>query len=154
MQLTYFAVQVRKISIVCGSLSSNCVSKLLAELVEAYKTPYLGDASRCFCQELLTADENARLRDSPLYAKVMPVVQSSGTGKSRMLTEVCPSQYSAMLLLRADCGHVRLEEHCLLFLSAFATQIVQVTHPAMLESKNISMTYQGKAIQALSATLL
>ena len=57
-------------------------------LKKAYNTPYIGDAAKEFVEYLFTCDYNVRNNRSFYYAKAVPVVQSSGTGKSRMLTEV------------------------------------------------------------------
>jgi hypothetical protein len=54
----------------------------------AYQTPFLGKAAQRFLEELGSAETKAREPTSTLYAKGISVVQSSGTGKSRMLTEV------------------------------------------------------------------
>ncbi|KAF8490115.1 hypothetical protein JB92DRAFT_2835927 [Gautieria morchelliformis] len=57
------------------------------EIIIAYQMPFIGDAARQFLVELQSSEEEAILRTSNLYAKRISVVQSSGTGKSRMLTE-------------------------------------------------------------------
>ena len=50
----------------------------------------MGDFATKFIKHLEQADIGQKTNEQPpLYAKVISVVQSSGTGKSRMLTEVC-----------------------------------------------------------------
>jgi len=59
-------------------------------LAEAYRSPFVGNAPCNFIEHLEQIDKEAEdhLTVTPLYAKVISVVQSSGTRKSRMLTEV------------------------------------------------------------------
>jgi hypothetical protein len=63
-----------------------------SELEDAYNIPYRGNAAVEFTNLLSTLDEQVRKDDDekPAYAKAISIVQSSGTGKSRMLTEVRP----------------------------------------------------------------
>ena len=60
-------------------------------LTKAYATPYVGTAASDFIKYI--RDREAE-QDPQLYAKAIPVVQSSGTGKSRMLSEVRLSTFS------------------------------------------------------------
>lgn len=55
-------------------------------LSKAYHTRYLGDAAINFIKylEIKDAEKSAK----PIYAKAVSVVQASGSGKSRKLTEV------------------------------------------------------------------
>jgi hypothetical protein len=57
-------------------------------LAEAYNTPYQGKAADDFIQHLKDMDASFTFRGKLLFAKAASVVQTSGTGKSRMLTEV------------------------------------------------------------------
>jgi len=57
----------------------------MEELDRAYKTAFVGDAAEKFREYIIAVDSNLPDR---LYAKAICVLQSSGTGKSRMLTEV------------------------------------------------------------------
>ncbi|KAF8510600.1 hypothetical protein JB92DRAFT_2727559 [Gautieria morchelliformis] len=77
------------------------------ELTVAYQTPFLGDAPIFFYKRLLSAEASVKMTTSMLYAKVMPVVQSSGTGKSRMLTELGKMVFTLPVCLRApsDTGY-------------------------------------------------
>ncbi|KAF8522530.1 hypothetical protein JB92DRAFT_2807319 [Gautieria morchelliformis] len=79
----------------------------LKELTVAYQTPFLGDAPIFFYKRLLSAEASVKMTTSTLYAKVMPVVQSSGTGKSRMLTELGKMVFTLPVCLRApsDTGY-------------------------------------------------
>jgi len=58
-------------------------------LAKAYNAQFIGNAAINFIRHLEILDE-AMSTDQKVYAKAISVVQSSGTGKSRMLTEVCP----------------------------------------------------------------
>jgi hypothetical protein len=62
----------------------------LIGLGSAYTQDFIGDSATDFIERLERADvEEEGNQEKPLYAKAISVVQSSGTGKSRMLTEVC-----------------------------------------------------------------
>ena len=63
--------------------------KSLAGLTKAYGASFIGDTAVYFVKYLERIDNEERTNKKQLYAKAVPVVQSSGTGKSRMLTEVC-----------------------------------------------------------------
>lgn len=63
-------------------------SFLLTELGVAYNHPFIGHAAIDFVDFLHRTDENIRYNNVAVYAKAISVIQSSGTGKSRMLTEV------------------------------------------------------------------
>ena len=54
----------------------------------AYNTPFIGNAATDFVNFLLRTDEDIRFNNLAIYTKAISVIQSSGTGKSRMLTEV------------------------------------------------------------------
>jgi hypothetical protein len=54
-------------------------------LQKAYNAPFMGSAASDLIGYLRGVETEM------LYAKAISIVQSSGTGKSRMLTEVCPS---------------------------------------------------------------
>jgi hypothetical protein len=77
-------------------LSRTCPTNILRSfshsaptgLSEAYATPYIGNTAQDFIDYLCQRDEEVLKGELILYAKVVSVVQSSGTGKSRMLTEV------------------------------------------------------------------
>jgi len=58
-------------------------------LAEAYKTKFIGNAAINFVKFIKIFEDGLIFPRYELYGKVIPVVQSSGTGKSRMLTEVC-----------------------------------------------------------------
>jgi hypothetical protein len=56
----------------------------------AYNTPFVGNAAIDFVTFLHDIDNDILHGKFPAYAKAISVLQSSGTGKSRMLTEVRP----------------------------------------------------------------
>jgi hypothetical protein len=56
---------------------------------EAYNTPFVGSAATDFIDFLGKSDDKVRAGNTRIYAKAVSIVQSSGTGKSRTLTEVC-----------------------------------------------------------------
>lgn len=56
----------------------------------AYNKPFLGKAAEILIQSLRDYDHEIQHKNEPAYAKAISVLQSSGTGKSRMLTEVSP----------------------------------------------------------------
>ena len=57
-------------------------------LERAFKIPFLGNAANDFVAYLHSVDADVLSDQKILYAKAFSVIQSSGTGKSRMLTEV------------------------------------------------------------------
>jgi hypothetical protein len=67
-------------------ITSLIIHKLLAELTKAYAKPFIGVSAQNFLEYLKNGEKTTGGR--ALYAKAVSVVQSSGTGKSRMLTEV------------------------------------------------------------------
>jgi hypothetical protein len=64
-----------------------------------YKTPFVGNAATDLVDYLKFLEVEIQMRRVIPYAKAFPVVQASGTGKSRMLTEVC----SAFVLVYVLC---------------------------------------------------
>jgi hypothetical protein len=60
------------------------------ELDEAYNKPFIGSAAIDFVKFLPDIDDGIQGNTIKAYAKVISVLQSSGTGKSRMLIEVRP----------------------------------------------------------------
>ena len=66
------------------------VDSFLKGLGKAFTQDFIGDFATDFIKYLEDVDFQQGLSGAkPLYARVISVVQSSGTGKSRMLTEVC-----------------------------------------------------------------
>jgi hypothetical protein len=57
-------------------------------LQEAYNTPFRGNVAEDFLKFLSKQDEGIRDGEINAYAKALSVVQSSATGKSRLLTQV------------------------------------------------------------------
>ena len=74
LQLTYLPVSINSFLKVLGN---------------AYTQDFVGDSATKFIKHLEQADGKEDRNELNLYAKAISVVQSSGTGKSRMLTEVC-----------------------------------------------------------------
>lgn len=70
-------------------------------LGEAYAQDFIGDSATDFIECLEQADvEQEGNEKKPLYAKAISVVQSSGTGKSRLLTEVGKHIFTLPICLR------------------------------------------------------
>lgn len=61
----------------------------LLGLDAAYRKPFVGNAAINFINSLRDMGDRIRRGNIEIYAKAISVVQSSGTGKSRLLTEVC-----------------------------------------------------------------
>ena len=106
-----------------------------------YKTPFMGVAAANFLAQLHKHEKDAQSVRSVIYAKVVSVVQSSGTGKSHMLTEVSSSSIS-----NHRSRQNRLVGVSLLSPSVFATHAVQVIlrqmkmHTTTFELSNQLMT--------------
>ena len=60
----------------------------LLGLDAAYSTPFLGNTAAEFVDSLLKTGDDIRHDSLPIYARAISILQSSGTGKSRLLTEV------------------------------------------------------------------
>jgi hypothetical protein len=58
------------------------------ELSAAYNRPFLGSTATDFVNSLLKTGDDIQHDSLPIYAKAISILQSSGTGKSRLLTEV------------------------------------------------------------------
>ena len=73
------------------------------ELEAAYNKPFMGDAATVFVDCLQRKEDDIQYNHIEVHAKAICVIQSSGTGKSRMLTEVslCPTarHHMTMFLL-------------------------------------------------------
>ena len=63
--------------------------KSFAGLTKAYGVSFIGDTAVDFVKYLERIDDEERTNIKQIYAKVIPMVQSPGTGKSCMLMEVC-----------------------------------------------------------------
>ena len=75
------------------------------ELGKAYTGDFIGDSATEFIKHIEQVDAaDDRKEGIPLYAKAISVVQSSGTGKSRMLAEVCTYFGLAMLRYKFPLG--------------------------------------------------
>ncbi|KAF8515975.1 hypothetical protein BU17DRAFT_76734 [Hysterangium stoloniferum] len=74
-----------------SQLAAHCTLSVLSEgLTTAYKTPFY----------LERTDDEVRTSMKDIYAKAIAVVQSSGTGKSRMLTETGRQIFTLPICLR------------------------------------------------------
>ena len=60
----------------------------LLGLDAAYSKPFLGNTATDFVDFLISTGNDIRHDSLPIYARAISIVQSSGTGKSRLLTEV------------------------------------------------------------------
>jgi len=58
-------------------------------LEKAYGAPFIGEAHTKFVKCLFKLDNQAQRYNIFPYAKSIPLIQSSGIGKSCMLMEVC-----------------------------------------------------------------
>ncbi|KAK2464126.1 hypothetical protein APHAL10511_003874 [Amanita phalloides] len=90
-------------------------------LGKAYTQVFVGDFATKFIEHLKQADEKQLSNDErPLYAKAISIVQSSGTGKSRMLTEVGKHIFTLPICLRksTDLGYPRGDKPVVKFFSA------------------------------------
>ena len=72
-----------------AQLTRLTIDSFLKGLGKAYTGHFIGDFATEFIKHIEQADADERRQMKPLYAKAISMVQSSGTGKSRMLTEVC-----------------------------------------------------------------
>ncbi|KAF8347980.1 hypothetical protein F5887DRAFT_673723 [Amanita rubescens] len=78
-----------------------CSGYTTERLGKAYTQQFIGDFATKFIKHLEQADIGQQTNEQPpLYAKAISVVQSSGTGKSRMLTEVGKQIFTLPICLR------------------------------------------------------
>ena len=87
----------------------------------AYNTPFVGDIATNFVTYLRQMDGEVQVNMRQLYARAIAVVQSPGTGKSHMLTEVGLGFFAVTLCLKVPA---RLVKNYLLFQSAFMSQML------------------------------
>ncbi|KAF8329739.1 uncharacterized protein EI90DRAFT_1339440 [Cantharellus anzutake] len=76
------------------------ISAEISGLARAYRSPFMGAAPRDFIEHLTQIDKRVVDGLLPIYCKSISVVQSSGTGKSRMLTEVGAKVFTLPICLR------------------------------------------------------
>ncbi len=85
---------------VSGSCAVGIIStdacRLREAVRDAFETPYIGDSGT-----VQKAVEQV-VGDTNLYANAIPFVQSSGTGKSRLMVELAQDFFVLMLNLRED----------------------------------------------------
>lgn len=60
----------------------------LLGLDAAYSKPFLGNTAADFVDSLLNTGNDIRHDNLAIYARAISILQSSGMGKSRLLTEV------------------------------------------------------------------
>lgn len=85
-------------------VSTSLLRLLLIEflaVISAWKLNYLGDAHKVL---LRAVDELHGLREEHNYAKVMPITQSSGTGKSKTIDKISMERILFPICLREDLG--------------------------------------------------
>ncbi|KIM77883.1 hypothetical protein PILCRDRAFT_604604 [Piloderma croceum F 1598] len=70
------------------------------ELSAAYNRPFLGNTATDFVNSLLNTGDDIRHDSLPIYARAISILQSSGTGKSRLLTEVGKQTFTLPICLR------------------------------------------------------
>jgi hypothetical protein len=70
----------------------------------AHTTPFVGTAATDFLEFLHRTDEDIQGDKFVAYAKTISVLQSSGMGKSRMLTEVRPFSIDSYHLTKSLLG--------------------------------------------------
>jgi hypothetical protein len=71
---------------------------MLNALILEWKRPFLGSSVDVLRKLLL--DEEMAFQEDQYYAKVMPIIQSSGTGKSRLLDEMSKEFLTISFTLR------------------------------------------------------
>ena len=86
---------------VCGASASETVDSVLiyilhTAVISAFKSPYLGNTAA------LEKAIDQVINDRNLYANAIPFVQSSGTGKSRLMGELAKNFFVLVLNLREN----------------------------------------------------
>ena len=112
-----------------GSLSSE-TSYSLDDIREHWDDDFEGGALKVWAKRLILAEENFQ-RDNPEhYAKAIDIVQSSGMGKSRLVSEMAKKVMTISFVLRnpGETGFPPGDMEILDFLLAGDPQSVQNTH--------------------------
>ena len=65
----------------------------------AWQTEFYGDRHMALCNTILTGSLNEKT-GAKLYGNILPVVQSSGTGKSRVAREAAGQIFSLVVTIR------------------------------------------------------
>jgi hypothetical protein len=76
----------------------------LTVLTTAYNKPFVGDTAKNLIEYFKTTEDELKANEKVAYAKAVTVVQSSGTGKSRMLTEVCSGSILVSSVIKVILG--------------------------------------------------
>ncbi|KAF8327857.1 hypothetical protein F5887DRAFT_924568 [Amanita rubescens] len=101
------------------------VGLVMHRLGKAYTQQFIGDFATKFIKHIERADlADQTMEERPLYAKAISVVQSSGTGKSRMLTEVGKQMFTLPVCLRksSDIGYPPGDEPVVKFFSTLSRE--------------------------------
>ena len=83
------------------SLSARKINASPLAVIEAWKLEYRGEAYKALLQAI---DEMQALPVEQHYAKIIPVTQSSGTGKSRTVDRIATERILFPICLREDLG--------------------------------------------------
>lgn len=70
-------------------------------VIHAWRQTYLGDAHKILLQAV---DDLHKLKADHNYAKIIPIIQSSGTGKSRTVDNIGTERILFPMCLREDLG--------------------------------------------------
>jgi hypothetical protein len=70
-------------------------------VINAWNRPYLGDAHQILLKAI---DDLHNLSSTHTYAKIIPVVQSSGTGKSKTVDKIGTERILFPMCLREELG--------------------------------------------------
>jgi hypothetical protein len=84
----------------CEIYLSMAAANTFVRVKKAWVDDFYGDALVCFNEELARAQSNFNLHSQ--YAKFLPVVQSSGMGKSRLIDQYATTTPGVVFTLRRD----------------------------------------------------
>jgi hypothetical protein len=71
-------------------------------VIDAWGRPYLGDAHQILLKAI---DDLHNLSSIRSYAKIIPIVQSSGTGKSKTVDRIATERLLFPMCLREELGN-------------------------------------------------
>jgi hypothetical protein len=90
---------VRFVTLYCNSYSSDM--SLFSAVIRAWNSAFYGDADAAL---LRAVDQLHSLPVVSNYAKILPITQSSGTGKSKTVDAVSVKRITFPMCIREDLG--------------------------------------------------
>ena len=78
------------------------LSPHLKSLYYSWNEPYYGDSVAALEQTLIRYETNAKTNGNQIYCKMLPIIQSSGMGKSRAVAKLGKRLFTTTFTLRVN----------------------------------------------------